>query len=123
LVAVPLAMTATALVDDWWLWFPLVIGAASCSPAWRWTWVLSLQLGVVGTEWAYVGAVSLATWPTHRIFVGFVWGGTSLALAVVGLFNRRYQSLPERHLRLQLAGRRVSNGLGDSTKDSADLRP
>jgi hypothetical protein len=100
LVAVPLAMNASALTEHWWLWIPLVISAAAWTPAWRWTWVLSLQLAVVGTEWAYVGAVSLAMWPAHRAFVGFVWTGSAIALAVVGLFNRRYQSLPERHLRL-----------------------
>ena len=100
LLAVPLAMNASALTEHWWLWIPLVIGASACTPAWRWTWVLSLQLAVVGTEWAYVGAVSLAMWPTQRTFVGFAWTGSVIALAVVGLINRRYQSLPERHLRL-----------------------
>lgn len=100
LVAVPLAMNASGLTDHWWLWIPLVIGAAACTPAWRWTWVLSLQLGFVGTEWAFIGAVSLAMWPTHRTFVGIIWTASVLTLAAVGLFNRRYQSLPERHIRL-----------------------
>jgi hypothetical protein len=100
LVAVPLAMNASGLTEHWWLWIPLTIGAAACSPAWRWTWVLSVQLGIVGTEWAYVGAVSLAMWPMHRTLVGIVWTASVLTLAVVGVFNRRYQSLPERHIRL-----------------------
>lgn len=100
LVAVPLAMNATGLTEQWWLWIPLVIGSAACTPTWRWTWVLSLQLGLLGTEWAYVGAVSLAMWPMHRTFVGIIWIACVLALAAVGGFNRRYQSLPERRIRL-----------------------
>jgi len=100
LVAVPLAMTATGLIGDWWLWVPLAGGAAACSPTWRWTWVLSLQLAVIGTEWAYVGAVWLGMWPNDRFLVGLAWTGSMVVLATVGLVNRRYQSLPERRIRL-----------------------
>lgn len=93
-------MNAAALTENWWLWIPLTLGAAACTPNWHWSWVLSLELGLVGTEWTYVGATALATWPTRRPLIGVVWGGAALALAVAGMLNRRYQSLPERSIRL-----------------------
>lgn len=91
LIAVPLAMNATGLVGLWWAWTVLLAGAAACTPAWRWSWVLSFQLGAIGTQWAYVGAVSLAMWPDQRAIVGGVWAGGVFALGMAGDFNRRYR--------------------------------
>jgi hypothetical protein len=98
LIAVPLAMNATGLLQLWWLWPILLVVAAVSAPSW-W-WVLSVQLAIVGTEWAYVGCVALAMWPSAPWQVGIMWGGVALALAVVGMMNRRYQNLPERGMRL-----------------------
>ena len=95
LVAVPLAMNASGLVQLWWLWVPLLLGAASCTPEWRWSWVLSFQLGVVGTEWTFVGATWLGQWPGQRFFIGATWTLVALFLAVVAKFNRRLQG-PQR---------------------------
>jgi len=96
LIAVPLAMNASGLLQLWWLWLPLTAGAAACTPAWRWSWVVTLQLGILGTEWSFVGALALTTWPSHRDVVGGVWIATALALASAGLVNRRYNDVPER---------------------------
>ena len=99
LVAVPLAMNASGLTQLWWLWIPLLAGAAACTPAWRWSWVLGFQLGVVGTEWAYVGATSLAQWPTQRPLVGAIWAGVVLYLAGGASLHRQYRDLRQRRLR------------------------
>ena len=98
LVAVPLAMNASGLMQDWWLWIPLLLGAASCTPAWRWSWVLSFQLGVVGTEWAYVGSTSLGQWPGQQLPIGAAWAFVGLLLAVAAQLNRQFQ-LPNRYRR------------------------
>jgi hypothetical protein len=91
LVAVPLAMNASGLMQLWWLWIPLLLGAAACTPAWRWSWALTLQLAIVGTEWAYVGATSLAQWPAQRAVVAATWVYVALLLAGAANLNRMYQ--------------------------------
>jgi hypothetical protein len=68
-------MTATALVGEWWWWPFLLLASWAATPAWRWTWLLTLQLSVVGFEWAYVGATSLGTWSDRLFLVGFAWAG------------------------------------------------
>ena len=93
MVAVPLAMNASGLTQLWWLWIPLLLGAAACTPAWRWSWVLTFQLGAIGTEWAYVGATSLAEWPTQRAVVGATWTCVALYLAGAGNLNRQLRDL------------------------------
>ena len=92
LVAVPLAMNAAGLLGLWWTWVPLLLGAAACSRAWRWSWVLALQLGAIGTEWAYVGATSLAQWPSQRLFVGATWATVAFYFAGAGSLHRQYQA-------------------------------
>jgi hypothetical protein len=94
-VAVPLAMNAAGLEGLWWMWVPLVLVGAASSPSWRWNWVLSIQLGIVGTEWAFLGATSLGTWSSHQAVIGVCWTGAALALALAGIVNRRYLRLPE----------------------------
>lgn len=96
LIAVPLAMNASGLLQLWWLWLPLTVGAGACTPVWRWTWVVTLQLAILGTEWAFVGAAALTAWPTHRDVVGVVWVGTAIALAAAGFVNRRFNESPAR---------------------------
>jgi hypothetical protein len=98
MIAVPLAMNASGLMQDWWLWIPLLLGAAACTPAWRWSWVLSFQLGAIGTEWSYVGATSLGQWPGQRYFIGAAWAFVGLLLAVAAQLNRQLQA-PQRHRR------------------------
>jgi len=99
LIAAPLVMTAAALQEQWWLWVPLTSCAWGMNRRRRWSWLMSLQLGVVGFEWAYVGAVALGTWPDHRLAIGVTWAGVAVALAIAGALSDRYQNLPERGLR------------------------
>jgi hypothetical protein len=96
LVAVPLAMNASGLMQLWWLWVPLLLGAAACTPAWRWSWVLTFQLGAIGTEWAYVGATSLGQWPSQRLVVGATWACVALYLAGGASLHRQYRDFRDR---------------------------
>lgn len=89
-VAVPLAMNAAGLMQIWWLMIPLIACAVIVAPSWRWSWVLTIQLGLVGTEWAYLGCMALVMWPDHRYLIGLFWAGVAIGLAVAGMVNRRY---------------------------------
>jgi hypothetical protein len=93
MIAAPLAMDACGLLQLWWLWLPLLLGAASCRPAWRWGFVLTFQLGVLGTEWAYVGATALAQWPTQRPVVGVVWAGVGLYSGGAASLHHKFRDL------------------------------
>jgi len=97
--AVPLAMTASGLMQLWWLWPLLLLVATTCTSASRWSWVLTFQLAVFGTEWAYLGCVALAGWPASRFVVDALWAGVALTLAGAPAANRKYEQRPERKSR------------------------
>jgi hypothetical protein len=98
LVAVPLAMNASALEALWWTWVPLLLCAVACTPAWGWVWAVTLPLAAIGTQWAFVGVNALITWPESRLIVGAVWASVALSFAIAAKANRRYWDLPERHI-------------------------
>ena len=81
IVAVPVAMTATGLLDQWWSWPVLLIESAVSTRSQRWSWVLSLELGYVGTAWAFVGADGLGSWPTLVLPIGVAWAAFPVLLA------------------------------------------
>ena len=91
-VAVPVAMTATGLLDQWWSWPVLLIEAAISTRSQRWSWVLSLELGYVGTAWAFVGADALGSWPTLVLPIGVVWAAFPVLLAGA-VSHHRHQPL------------------------------
>jgi hypothetical protein len=91
-VAVPVAMTATGLLDQWWSWPVLLIEAAISTRSQRWSWVLSLELGYVGTAWAFVGADALGSWPTLVVPIGVVWAAFPVLLAGA-VSHHRHQPL------------------------------
>ncbi len=94
-VAVPLAMTATGLIGQWWTW-PILLAVAAClTRAWRWSWLLSLQLACVGTAWAVIGINWLTAFPSAMLFVGFGWAAVPLVLALAGVEHRRRRNRPE----------------------------
>lgn len=97
-VAIPLAMTATGLVAQWWTWPILLILAACFTRAWRWSWLLSFQLACVGTAWGVVGTNWLAAFPTDGLIVGVVWSAMPLTLAAAGVEHRRRRNRPEYQL-------------------------
>jgi hypothetical protein len=80
-VAVPAAMMATGLLDQWWSWPILLVEAAVSTRSERWSWVLTLELGYVGTAWAFVGADALGSWPTFVLPIGVVWAAFPALLA------------------------------------------
>jgi hypothetical protein len=84
MITVPLAMTATSLLVLWWTWPPLLL----CAWWWsarssRWTWVMAVEAGVLGTQWAYLGVYALGSWPTDLLLVGIAWTAYPLLLALV----------------------------------------
>jgi len=90
MVAVPLAMTATMLLLDWWAWPALGLCAWWWADrSWRWTWLVAVEAGLVGTQWAFIGAYGLADFPNHRGIVAAVWIGFASALAGASWLNRR----------------------------------
>lgn len=100
LVAVPLAETATGLLDLWWTWPVLLVVAWACMRSWHWLWLLSLELGFVGAIWAAVGVSALAHFPNDRLLVGALWAAFPLALAGAGTMNRHRQARPEAYFPL-----------------------
>jgi hypothetical protein len=91
-VAVPAAMMATGLLDQWWSWPILLVEAAVSTRSERWSWVLTLELGYVGTAWAFVGADALGSWPTFVLPIGVVWTAFPALLAGV-VAHHRHQSI------------------------------
>lgn len=89
LIAVPLALTALGLLGQWWTWPLMLGGVAALSPSWRWFWLLSLELALIGVQWAYVGAISLGSAPDAVVPIGIAWVGFPLALAGAGAANKR----------------------------------
>ena len=92
MVAIPLAMTATGLLGLWWTWPVLVIESAIAARSWRWSWIVALELAFVGTEWAFVGACAMASWPSLILPIGTVWAAFPAVLAVA-VAHHRQQSL------------------------------
>lgn len=92
LVAVPLAMTATGLLSQWWAWPLLTIEAVIATRAWRWSWIGALETAFIGMEWAWVGATSLASWPSMTLTIGVIWAAFPAVLAVA-VARHRHQSL------------------------------
>jgi hypothetical protein len=100
LVAVPLAELATGLLGAWWAW-PLLLAAAwAVTPSWRWYWMLSLELGVLGVMWATVGIEVLGRYPDARLMVGAAWAAFPLALTGTGTMSRRRARRPEAYFPL-----------------------
>jgi hypothetical protein len=84
-------MTASMTVLDWWLWPSLIL----CAWWWadrsfRWTWIVSIEQGAIGAQWAYLGAYALAAWPTQLVIVGTGWIGYALVLATASWIGRRH---------------------------------
>jgi hypothetical protein len=84
MITVPLAMTAAMLLVLWWTWPPLLL----CAWWWadhttRWTWVVAVEAGLLGTQWAYLGVYAVSSWPRELILIGACWTAYPLLLALV----------------------------------------
>jgi len=93
-VSIPLAMTAAMLEYLWWTWLPLII----CAWWWadrtyRWTWIVTIEAGAIGAQWAYLGTFALAAWPTNKLLVAAIWVGYAALLAAASLVARRTAGL------------------------------
>jgi hypothetical protein len=101
LVAVPLAEIATGLLNLWWTWPVLLLTAWACMRSWKWLWLLSLELGIVGVMWAAVGVTALAHFPNDRVQVGAIWAAFPLLLSGAGAFDRHRRNRPEAYFPLR----------------------
>jgi hypothetical protein len=94
-VAAPLAITAVVLACEWPLLIPLSGLAWWWAPRpWRWSWLLPVQAGLVGAEWAYVGAVFLGGYPAARPLIATCWSGTAAAFAAWSARHRHQHGGP-----------------------------
>jgi hypothetical protein len=91
-VAVPMAITAAALLQLWWTW-PALIGGAWwwADRSWRWAWLVPIEAGAIGIQWAYLGVYAIGQWPTHLMLVGLGWAAYPAVLAGICLYERRQQ--------------------------------
>lgn len=90
MVGAPLAFMATALAERWpllpllgvcmWWWAPRAHG---------WEWLVAVQAGAVGVQWAFMGAFCLAGYPDQRPLVAAIWIGGGLLIAAICAYNRR----------------------------------
>ncbi len=92
MVSIPIAMTATGLLGQWWSWPLLLMESVVATRTWRWSWVVALELAFVGTQWAFVGASALASWPSLILPIGTLWAAFPAVLAVA-VAHHRQQSL------------------------------
>lgn len=88
MLGVPLALIACFLANAWltpiavvcaWWWSPRDLG---------WEWVAAVGRGVVGTEWALLGANALAAFPHDRLAVALVWVQAAATLGVLSVMAR-----------------------------------
>jgi hypothetical protein len=83
MLGLPLAITAALMAGQVWAVLPLTGCAwwwAPCS--WGWEWLDAVGRGVIATEWAYLGAGALGTFPDHRLAIGLIWRALPIALAM-----------------------------------------
>ena len=83
MVGIPLAMVAACLTQPL-----LVVPLMVC--AWWWAprtlaleWSVACGRGLIGTEWALIGANALAAWPGRTLLVGTCWAASALALGLM----------------------------------------
>jgi len=93
-IAVPLAMPVCALLGQWWAGAVLMVATVALSPHQRCRWLLALELAVIGTEWAYLGATALAERTNNMLHVESAWLAFPLALAAASAIHRHRKGQP-----------------------------
>jgi hypothetical protein len=93
MLGVPLAIVAALMSGQWWALLPLVLCSWWWSPSsWGWEWLEAVGRGVIGVEWAYLGAGSLAAFPNRWWTVGAVWVGLPCVLAVYAAGRKKAEA-------------------------------
>jgi hypothetical protein len=92
-------MNAVVLVPasrPWLAWLPLLLLSWWWSPRreFRWAFLIALEAGALGAQWAYLGAACLAAWPEARPLVSVLWIAAALLMAGGALLNRRRAHAP-----------------------------
>lgn len=89
MLGLPLAITAACMTQPL-LVFPLGVCAWWWTPRrWGWEWTAVMGLGLVGTEWALIGANAIAAFPAQRLIVEVSWVLSAAALGLVSYFVDR----------------------------------
>jgi hypothetical protein len=90
MLGLPLALVAALVASQWWAVIPLVACAWWWAPrAWGWEWLVAVGRGLIGAEWAYIGASALAAFPGDRVALGVWWAGVPAAFALVAAVRLR----------------------------------
>lgn len=85
MLGVPLAAVAGLVSEQWWTILPLTLCAWWWAPQdTGWEWVGAVGRGLVGAEWALVGASALARFPDHVLLVGVCWLLSAGLLGICG---------------------------------------
>lgn len=91
MIAVPLAINASWMSQQWWAFIPLAGGAWwYADRSWPWTWIVAVEAGAFGTLWSYSYACALAFFDNSRPLVFAIWAAMALSLTLVSLHNRRH---------------------------------
>lgn len=90
MLGVPLAMTAALAAPQWWAALPLVPCAWWWAPrTWGWEWIVAVGRGLIGAEWASLGANALAVFPDVQLAVGAMWAGLPAVIALSAAIGSR----------------------------------
>jgi hypothetical protein len=90
MLGVPLAIVAALMSGQWWALLPLALCSWWWSPSsWGWEWLAATGRGLIATEWALLGAGSLAAFPGQRLTVGAAWVMLPVVLAACSTRGKR----------------------------------
>jgi hypothetical protein len=93
MVGIPLALIPALVAGYGFAVVSLVIAAWWWSPRdWHGEWLAPIAAGIVGTNWALMGAVALASFPDDRAGVACAWIGAALLIAAISAYNGRRAS-------------------------------
>jgi hypothetical protein len=89
MIIAPLALQAACLAGQWWALLPCGLLIYWWAPRDGWSWLVGIQLALAGTEWAFISAWAMRTYPELRLPIGLIWILAALLIAGAGILSRR----------------------------------